>query len=177
MKDMTAMHTDRCPVCGSTSLATVLSPLAGGGLSRVCTDCQERGRQQEREAARRIARHVARLLTYAGLILIVLALAADRLSIAGRAGFGWRQITGAEVGFVAVVVGLLSGRSLLGLIGLFLLVLSVGADLLQVGSTPGLGWRSQIALVFAFLLVTGGVPWLLALRRPRAPQEGSPRQQ
>lgn len=162
------MSSPQCPVCGSASLVTVLSPIPGGGLAQVCQDCKGRSAREEREAVWGIARYAAKLLTYAGTLLIALTLAADRLSIAGRTGFGWRQVTGAEAGIVCLVLGLLSGQSLLGLGGLFLLVLSVGADLLQVGNTPGLGWRSQTALVIACVLVAAGMLWQLVLRRQRS---------
>jgi hypothetical protein len=104
---------------------------------------------------------------YAGILLILLTLAVDRLSLSGRTGFGWWQITGTELGLLCLVVGLIIGRGLLGMAGLFILVLSVGADLLHVGHAPGLGWRSHTALILSTLLLAGGMVWEYWLRRQK----------
>lgn len=114
---------------------------------------------------REIARGSARLLIYAGILLAALTLTVDRLSISGNTGFGWWQITGAEVGILCLVLGLLVGRGLLEMAGLFLLVLSLGADVLRLGHAPGLGWRKQTALAIASLLVAGGMLWQRVLRK------------
>jgi hypothetical protein len=107
----------------------------------------------------------ARLLIYAGILLTLLTLTVDHLSINGRGGFGWRQITGTELGILIIVIGLVAGRGLLATSGLFLLVLSLGADVLNLGHAPGLGWRKQTALALGSLLLAGGIIWQRALRK------------
>jgi membrane protein implicated in regulation of membrane protease activity len=97
--------------------------------------------------------------------LTLLTLTVDHLSISGRGGFGWRQITGTEVGILIIVIGLLAGRGLLATSGLFLLILSLGADVLNLGHAPGLGWRKQTALALASLLLAGGILWQRTLRK------------
>jgi uracil DNA glycosylase len=109
-----------------------------------------------RRALRGIVRTWATLLIYAGVLLTLLTLAVDRLSMSTHAGFGWRQITGTEIGVLILAVGFLAGWDLLGIAGLFLLVLSVGADVLNVGHAPGLGWRKLTALAVACVLIIGG---------------------
>ena len=169
----------KCPVCGTESLVTVLSRSPEGGLAQFCNECERRRLWNERRGVRQIASGSARLLIYAGILLTLLTLTVDRLSISGRAGFGWRQITGAEVGFLSIVLGLVAGRGLLGMAGLFLLVLSLGADLLQLGHAPGLGWRKQTALAIASLLLAGGMIWQRILKKgnpgqPADENQGSP---
>lgn len=159
------MDTLKCPVCGTESLVTVVSESHEGGLRQFCSECARRQVWYERSGVRQITVGSARLLIYAGVILTLLTISVDRLSISGRTGFGWRQITGAEVGFLCVVLGLLVGEGLLGMAGLFLLVLSLGADILQLGHAPGLGWRKQTALALASLLLAGGMLWQRALRK------------
>jgi hypothetical protein len=144
---------------------TVLSGNHEGELRQFCKECERRRLWNERSGVREIASGSARLLIYAGILLSLLTLTVDRLSISGRPGFGWRQITGAEVGLLSLVLGILAGRGLLGMAGLFLLVLSLGADLLHLGRAPGLGWRKQTALALASLLIAGGMLWQRALRR------------
>ena len=171
------MDTPRCPVCGTASLVTVVSRTDDGGLRQFCTECDRRKQWFERRDVRQIASGSARLLIYAGVMLSLLTISVNSLSISGRSGFGWRQITGAELGFLCIVLGLLVRGGLLGVGGLFLLVLSLGADLLRLGHAPGLGWRKQTALVVACLLVAGGVLWQHVLRKraanlPAAENEG-----
>jgi len=46
------------------------------------------------------------ILLVAGIVILALSLAADPLGIGVSPEFGWRQITGAIVGAIAIVVGL-----------------------------------------------------------------------
>ena len=159
------MDTPKCPVCGTESLVTVVSKSHEGGLRQVCRECERRRLWHERSGVRQIASGSVRLLIYAGVLLALLTLTVDRLSISGGTGFGWRQITGTELGMLTVILGLLVGRGLLGMAGLFLLVLSLAADLLHVGHAPGMGWRNQTALALAILLITGGMLFQRALKK------------
>jgi hypothetical protein len=121
--------------------------------------------RNEQSGLGKIARGSARLLIYAGLLLAVLTLTVDRLSIAGGTGFGWWQLTGTELGILGVVLGLVIGNGLLGVSGLFLFVMSLGADFLHLGRAPGLGWRKQTALGVASLLIAGGIIWEFTLKK------------
>jgi hypothetical protein len=160
-----------CPVCGTESLVTVLSSSPEGGLRQVCKECERRRVWDERRVVRQTARGLAALLIYAGILLAFLTFIVDRISISGHPGFGWRQIAGTEVGILIVIIGFLAWRGFLGIVGLFLLILSLGADVLRLGHAPGLGWRKQTALVLASLLIAGGLWWQRALRK----REGSQR--
>ena len=173
------MDTPKCPVCGTESLVTVVSRSHEGELRQFCKECERRRLWQERSGLRQIANNSVRLLIYAGVLLTLLTLTVDRLSIGGRTGFGWWQITGVEAGMLSLILGLIVGQGLLGMAGLFLLVLSLGADFLQVGHAPGLGWRNQTALAIASLLLAGGMLWERVLRKryespPRDENPGAP---
>jgi hypothetical protein len=130
----------------------------------VCKECGRPRLSEEQRARGAIARYAARLLTYAGTLLILLTLLADRLPIAGRSGFGWRQVIGLEAGAVCFFIGIVTGRGLIAIGGILLLVLSGGADLFQLGHAPGFGWRSQTLLAVSCLLVIVGMLWELAMR-------------
>lgn len=155
----------KCPVCGSQSFGPVVSTSSGGSGRLVCKECERRRQSEEQRNLRALGRHAARLLTYAGALLILLTLLADRLPLAGRSGFGWWQITGVELGAVCFFLGVVTGRGLIVIGGALLLVLSVGADLFQLGHAPGFGWRSQTVLAVSCLLVIAGMWWERALRR------------
>lgn len=168
------MDPARCPQCGSDALVTVLSENEAGEkqLRRYCRDCQRRGAELAREELRPITAGIARLLIYGGVLLALLTVTADYLAISSHSGFGWRQLTGTELGFLAIVLGLLMRKGPLGVTGLFILVLSIGADLLDVGHSPGLGWRSHLGFVVAAAMLAGGILWHRALTR-RSRQRGS----
>jgi hypothetical protein len=153
------MSATRCPVCGTDSLVTILREGSDGErqLRQFCRECARRSDSEVRSRQRQIAAGLASPLTWSGIILLTLAITADFLAISGRSGFGWRQVTGAEVGFLCVVLGLLLRRAFLGTAGLFLLVLSLLADLLALGHSPGPGWRTLTALVAGTVLVGAGL--------------------
>jgi len=154
-----------CPVCGSQSFKPGTSPSPDGSRRWVCTECERRRLSEEQRNLRAIKSHLAKLLTYAGALLILLTLLADRLPIAGRSGFGWRQIIGVYLGATCFFLGIVMGRGLIVIGGVLLLVLSGGADLFHLGHAPGFGWRNQTVLVVACLLVIAGMLWELAMRR------------
>jgi hypothetical protein len=141
-----------------------MSTSPGGSWRWVCKECERRRLSEKQRTLRAIGSNAARLLTYAGALLILLTLLADRLPIAGRSGFGWRQITGIEVGAVCFFIGIVTGRGLIVIGGILLMVLSGGADLFQLGHAPGFGWRSQAVLAVSCLLVIVGMLWELAMR-------------
>src|SRR5581483_6132365 len=128
----------KCPVCGTQSLVTVLSSSPEGGLRQICNECERQRLWKERSVVRETAHGLANLLIYAGILLTALTLIVNQLSISGHPGFGWRQIAGAEVGILILFIGFLAWRGLLGIAGLFLLVMSLGADVLRLGHAPGL---------------------------------------
>ncbi|HYN04462.1 MAG TPA: hypothetical protein VE359_18580 [Vicinamibacteria bacterium] len=165
------MSAARCPVCGTDSLVTILREGDDGErqLRQFCRECARRGDSEVRSRQPRIAASFAAPLTWSGILLLALALTADYLSISGRSGFGWRQVTGAELGFLCVVLGVLLQRAFVGTAGLFLLVLSLLADLLALGHAPGPGWRMRAALVAGTVLVAAGLFLRRETRRPGSP--------
>ena len=48
---------------------------------------------------------IGTVLLVVGVILLIVALAADALGIGGAVGFGYKQIIGAVVGVIVAVVG------------------------------------------------------------------------
>jgi hypothetical protein len=165
------MSAARCPVCGTDSLVTILREGADGDrqLRQFCRECARRGDSEVRSRQPRIAASFAAPLTWSGIFVLALALTADYLSISGRSGFGWRQVTGAELGFLCVVLGVLLQRAFLGTAGLFLLVLSLLADLLALGHAPGSGWRTKAALVAGTIMVAAGLTLRHVLGRRASP--------
>jgi hypothetical protein len=148
-------------------MVTVVCESDGGAteLRAYCRECNRRRAKQARDKLRPIAQSLALLLVYAGFLLALLTATADHLAISGRPGMGWRQFVGAELGLLAIVMGLSLRKGLLGTAGVFLLVLSIGADLLNVGHAPGLGWRAYLGFVCAVAMIAVGTAWRRALAR------------
>ena len=161
------MDEARCPECNSNPLATVLSMDDSGErvLRTYCPACGRPQARRDRAALLFALEILPRVLVYGGIVLAILTATADYLAISGNTGFGWRQMLGSEMGFLAIALGLLLRRGLLGVAGMFLLVLSIGADLLEVGHVPGYGWRSGLAFFVAAAMLVGGVVWRRALMR------------
>jgi hypothetical protein len=171
------MDSTTCPTCGADELATVLVEDSDGTrrLRSYCKQCERRHAERERNELRPLASGLARLLVFGGVLLAVLAAASDYLAISGRSGFGWRQMLGTELGFLAIATGLMLRRGLVAAAGLFLMVLSIGADWLHIGHMPGLGWRSHLAFAIATVLLCAGVFWRRALSRGAGLPEPRPR--
>jgi hypothetical protein len=134
-------------------------------LRAYCPACGRPQARRDRAVLLSTLEILPRILVYGGIVLAVLTATADHLAISGNTGIGWRQMLGAELGFLAIAVGLLLRLGLLGVAGAFLLVLSIGADLLQVGHVPGFGWRSGLAFVVAAAMLVGGVVLRRSLKR------------
>lgn len=161
------MRAPVCPLCGTDAVSPVVARNDDGAteLRTRCRECERRQLARARDAVKPLYESLARLLVHGGLLLGALAAAADHLAISGRAGFGWRQLVGAEAGFLVLVLGIALRRGLLGVTGLLLLVLSLGADLLAVGHAPGFGWRAWAAFAAGALLAAAGAAWRRAIAR------------
>jgi len=108
------------------------------------------------------------LLLASGVILGFLAVFADHLGIGGNGGFGWKQSVGLCTGLLLALLGSVFRVDLMAVGGFALLVLSLLADVLGVGRSPGLGQRQTAALIIALTLVASGL-WL---RRRRERNSG-----
>ena len=56
-------------------------------------------------------RTLGRVLLVLGVLIFLVAAAADRLGVGAASGFGWKQIVGVVVGIVLAVVGMVRLRS------------------------------------------------------------------
>lgn len=150
-----------CVSCGRPALVTVMGD-AGGAFPvprEYCLECVERRQEPAGSVGQAVTPFLPSLLIRGGALIGILALAADYLQIAGKSGFGWKQIAGAEVGVLAVTLGAFLRVGFLTVGGLVLVALSLGADYLGVGHSPGLGWKQQIALPLSVICVVVGLVW------------------
>lgn len=168
-----------CVSCGRPALVTVMGD-AGGAFPvprHYCLECAERRQEPSGSVGQAVTPFLPSLLIRGGALIGILALAADYLQIAGKSGFGWKQIAGAEVGVLAVTLGAFLRVGFLTVGGLVLVALSLGADYLGVGHSPGLGWKQQIALPLSVICVVVGLLWQRRETRQRdssAPPAAAP---
>jgi hypothetical protein len=136
-----------------------------------CLECAETQPGPRPRTARVLLALAPSALIRGGALLALLTLFADELGIRGKRGFGWRQIAGSEAGALILVLGAFLRSGWLTISGLALLILSLGADHLRVGRTPGTGWRELLALALALAAVGVGLLWQRRMRA-RAPGPG-----
>jgi hypothetical protein len=159
-----------CASCGRPASVTIVVEDDWGSRTgrALCLECAEKQPLPRSHAGRAaLAALAPRLLIGIGAAIAVLAVTADHLGISGQRGFGWRQLAGGEVGTLLLVVGVLLRSGVATLAGLLVIVLSLGADLLRVGHSPGIGWRQQLALPLAAVCVAAGLVWRRLQRRRR----------
>jgi hypothetical protein len=70
-----------------------------------------------------------------------------------------------DLGLITIILGIALRKGFLLTAGAFLLVLSIGADLLAVGHEPGVGWREVVGFVGAAVMVSAGTAWRRALAK------------
>jgi hypothetical protein len=68
-------------------------------------------------------------------------------------------MAGAEVGALALTLGAFLRVGFLTVGGLVLVVLSLGADYIGAGHSPGLGWKQLVALPISVACVIVGLLW------------------
>lgn len=169
-----------CVSCGRPASVTIVVEDDWGSSSAqaFCLECAEKRPPPRSHAGlAALAALAPWLLIRVGAAIALLAVTADYLGIAGQQGFGWRQLAGGEAGTLALVVGVLLRSGLMTLVGLVLITLSLGADILRLGHSPGIGWRQQLALPLAAVCVAAGLVWRRLQRprqRARAPHQGGP---
>jgi hypothetical protein len=156
----------RCVRCGRPAGVTIVTEDEPGQrqLREFCLECAEQQPGPRPRTARVLLSLAPSVLIRAGALLALLALFADELGIRGRRGFGWRQIAGSEAGALILVLGAFLRSGWLTISGFLLLILSLGADHLRVGRTPGTGWREQLALALGLAAVGIGLLWQRWLR-------------
>jgi hypothetical protein len=150
-----------CVSCGRPALVTVMGD-AGGAFDtprEYCLECAERRQENRATVTDAVAPFLPSLLIRAGAVIGILTLAADYLQIAGKSGFGWKQMAGAEVGALALTLGAFLRVGFLTVGGLVLVVLSLGADYIGAGHSPGLGWKQLVALPLSVACVIVGLFW------------------
>jgi hypothetical protein len=145
-----------CVVCGRPARVTVVGEAASPW--HYCMECADKRGQLAPPVAKGMLAFVPGVLIRGGALLGVLTLAADFLHIAGMRGFGWKQVAGTEAGILIVAVGAFLRQGLLTVGGTLLVVLSLGADYLEIGrGQHGVGWRKQAAIAVSIGCVIIGL--------------------
>lgn len=149
-----------CVSCGQPAIVTVVGDAGAGRPTRreYCLDCAGR-RHESAGMGTVVSPFLPSLLIKGGAVIGLLSLLADYLHIAGKSGFGWKQIAGTEIGALALTLGAFLRMGFLTVGGLVLVVISLGADYLGVGHSEGLGWKQLIALPISVACVVAGLLW------------------
>jgi hypothetical protein len=151
----------KCVNCGRPASINVHQGTDGGEpvIRHYCLECadeREAENPSPEQAPVNAGLSHGGLLMLLGGLLAVLALGADFLGISGQTGFGWFQRIGASLGLLFVIVGAVFRVGTLSVLGLILFVVSLFADFLGIGESPGMGLRQQMTLVLSIALLAGG---------------------
>jgi len=144
-------------------------------MQHLCMDCADAEELSESRAMRRIPRRLRRVeigavLVVLGLFTLGLSALADVLQFGSSEGFGWRQGIGLLLAGFLVFSGLLFRALVFMVIGLSIGLLTLLADALAFGSSPGFGCQQVFgSFLGAGIAFLGGC----VLRRPNE-SEGAP---
>ena len=109
-----------------------------------------RGGQPDRKRTR------AALLIVVGLIILVISIGADFFAFGHAEGFGWKQMTGVFCGAALVLIGAIAQAHTVAVTGFIMAGITLLADYLGFGSSPGFGWHQMLgSLLGVFLLLLG----------------------
>ncbi len=167
-----------CEACGEPARVRILRGYREGKPVRhaFCLTCAERlGEQLEPTAysgaltGRRVRLSSGAVLVFGGFLVVLVGLCADYFGVGGHPGIGWVQQTGLATGLLLVGIGALLRVDLLSVAGTLCVGLAALADILGSGSSPGIGWRQQLAIAAGLALVGLG----LVLRHRRRTQRSA----
>lgn len=170
-------HGAPCCRCGSEPRVRVLT----GYVNRdpqyedLCLICADRDPQSYPDmigTGDRARQHGVFLLLLFGLSLGILGVLADHLGISGNTGFGLYQVLGVIIGAVCVLTGTMLRVHALSLSGAVLFAVSLCADLVGIGGTPGMGIKQLTVIFVAIVLIAIGITLHYRFRRPSLPAVG-----
>ena len=145
-----------CEMCGAEIPAGDGARDPGG--SRLCPRCV--GLHHPASHGRRGGLNRPAILIATGLITLVISLLADTVAFGRAKGFGWRQLLAAGIAGVFFLCGGILRIPTLVVVGLLAGGLSLLADLLKFGASPGFGVHQVAGCGLGLLLVVLG--WRLA---------------
>jgi hypothetical protein len=149
-----------CAVCKQAARVRILETYVAGRpvIRHFCFECADRyfGQlsQQDPPVVRRAS--LGALLILAGLLLGLVAIVADHLGIHGSPGFGWYKQTGLLTGSLLICLAAFWRIDIIGVLGILMLGLAAGANLLGLAGRDGFGWKQQVAMAAGLLLVVAG---------------------
>ncbi len=151
-----------CERCGRPAIVHISTGEASGsGMRHLCLECADR----EDIAVRRQERGLnhAAILIVAGLIVLVISLFADVLRWGEGEAFGYKQMAGLVLAGGGVLVGAVTRIPTLFVVGLLVGGLTLSADYIGFGKSPGFGLEQVAGTAVGILLAAAG--GLLAGRR------------
>lgn len=162
-----------CERCGGLARVRILEAYDGGepiGRS-LCLRCADSAYERylvNRAVIGRARLSLGSVLVFSGAFLALMGMIVDRTGFEGHAGFGWMQQIGVAVGFLLVLVGTLTRVDVIAVTGTILVGTALLADTFGRFGSPGFGWRQQLVIGFACVLVLIGLRFRSARgARPR----------
>lgn len=142
-----------CELCGAPAIVHVRPSAADETMLHFCISCaDQRGSSADQDAKAR-GINPAALYGLAGLTTIVLSTGADVFAFGRADGFGWKQMAGVVCGAALTLTGALLRTRTILLAGVIMAGLTLVADWVGLGASPGFGWRQGLGCVLGALLL------------------------
>lgn len=162
-----------CETCGAAARVRLLEGYAAGEplFHSFCLACADRFRPAASPFNPSERLSFGTVFVLAGILLMLLGGFGDMFHLRTHKGFGLYQQFGVAIGLFMIVLAALLRVDVFAIIGLAVLGLASGGDIIVVTSSAGLGWKQQLALALGGA-VTGIGLWLrvLTARDRRSPR-------
>ena len=149
-----------CERCGAVAIVHIRPNAADAEtVYHFCLTCADAvaGDYSRDDLPDQHRRNRAALFVLVGLIVLVLSVGADFFHFGQAEGFGWKQMTGLFCGIALVVLGSIIRSQTVALTGLIMGGLTLLADWLGFGSSPGIGWQQMAGILLGTVLVLAGL--------------------
>lgn len=166
-----------CESCGGAARVRVLEGYSDGEplIHTFCFRCADAFRPAAApfNPSERLSFGTVFVIT--GVLLMLVGGLGDMFHLRTHKGFGLYQQIGVGAGMFLVVLAALLRVDVFAIIGLGVLALASGGDIIVVTSSAGLGWKQQAALVAGAAVIGIGL-WLRRLTAgARRPSRARPR--
>lgn len=134
-----------CEKCGA--VANIHTSDFVGGTATVRHFCQDCFGDEKPPSAYSHRRGEAAIVAAVGLIVLLMSVAADYLRFGKEVGFGSHQQLGVIIGIILLILGAVARAGSIITIGASAVALSVVADWVGFGSSPGFGAQQLLGTV------------------------------
>lgn len=142
----------KCELCGAPAIVHITHEDHQGVLVRhLCLSCAD-GEQRALHTWNRGVDRAA-VLAVMGVLVLIISIFADRLGFGRSPGFDWKQEAGVVLAALLLLTGALIRVPTLSVCGLLAGGVTILADRIGFGDSPGFGWQQVAGSVLGVVLL------------------------